>query len=66
MRLSQLRCIEQRPQDRRQLAETKLLGKPFAKLLFYFFLYYRALGISGLETLPHLFNDIQMILYVLN
>jgi hypothetical protein len=52
-------------QDLRQLVVTTLLDKPFAKSLLYFFLRYRAVRISRLQTIAHLFNDIQVILDVL-
>ena len=60
------RCIPLLLQDLRLLAVTTLLGKPFAKSLLYFFLRYRALRISRLQTIAHLFNDKQVILNVLD
>ena len=44
---------------------TMLLGKPFAKPLFYFGLRNCALGISRLQTIPNFLHDIQVILDVL-
>jgi len=53
------------PQGLPLLAATTLLGNPFAKPPLYFFVTYRPLRISYLETLANLFNDIQVILNVL-